>query len=55
MHELVERLLKGEKRAAARLVTLVDDKDPRAGQLMKEILFHSQVCTQTPVRKILIP
>jgi LAO/AO transport system kinase len=41
MHELVERLLKGDKRAAARLVTLVDDGDPRAAELMKEIHPHT--------------
>ena len=41
MHDLVERLLKGEKRAAARLVTLVDDQDPRAAELMAEIHPHT--------------
>ncbi len=41
MHELVERLLKGDKRAAARLVTLVDDKDPMAAELMKQIHPHT--------------
>jgi LAO/AO transport system kinase len=41
MHDLVERLLKGEKRAAARLVTLVDDQDPEAAGLMKEIHPHT--------------
>jgi LAO/AO transport system kinase len=41
MHDLVERLLKGEKRAAARLVTLVDDGDPLAAELMKQIHPHT--------------
>jgi LAO/AO transport system kinase len=41
MHDLVERLLKGEKRAAARLVTLVDDRDPLAEELMKEVHPHT--------------
>ncbi len=41
MHELVERLLKGDKRAAARLVTLVDDRDPIAAELMKQIHPHT--------------
>jgi LAO/AO transport system kinase len=41
MHELVERLLKGDKRAAARLVTLVDDHDPIAAELMKQIHPHT--------------
>jgi LAO/AO transport system kinase len=41
MHELVERLLKGDKRAAARLVTLVDDQDPIAAELMKQIHPHT--------------
>jgi LAO/AO transport system kinase len=41
MHQLVERLLKGEKRAAARLVTLVDDQDPAAAGLMAEIHPHT--------------
>jgi LAO/AO transport system kinase len=37
MDELVERLLKGDKRAAARLLTLVDDQDPRAAELMRQV------------------
>jgi LAO/AO transport system kinase len=41
MHDLVERLLRGEKRAAARLVTLVDDDDPLAAELMKQIHPHT--------------
>ncbi|NIS14351.1 MAG: methylmalonyl Co-A mutase-associated GTPase MeaB, partial [Thermoplasmata archaeon] len=41
MHDLVERLLKGEKRAAARLMSLVDDQDPRAAELMAEIHPHT--------------
>ncbi len=41
MHELVERLLKGDKRAAARLVTLVDDQDPIAAELMKQVHPHT--------------
>jgi LAO/AO transport system kinase len=41
MNELVERLLKGNKRAAARLLTLVDDQDPRAAELMKQVHPHT--------------
>jgi LAO/AO transport system kinase len=41
MHDLVERLLKGDKRAAARLVTLVDDGNPLAAELMKQIHPHT--------------
>jgi LAO/AO transport system kinase len=41
MHDLVERLLRGEKRAAARLMSLVDDQDPMAAELMKEIHPHT--------------
>jgi LAO/AO transport system kinase len=41
MHDLVERLLKGEKRAAARLMSLVDDQDPSAAELMAEIHPHT--------------
>ncbi len=41
MHDLVQRLLRGEKRAAARLVTLVDDQDPAAAGLMAEIHPHT--------------
>jgi LAO/AO transport system kinase len=41
MNELVERLLKGEKRAAARLVSLVDDQDPRAAELMRQVHPHT--------------
>ncbi len=39
MSELVRRLLAGDKRAAARLLTLVDDQDPDVGQLLK--LLHA--------------
>ncbi len=41
MHDLVQRLLRGEKRAAARLVTLVDDQDPVAAGLLAEIHPHT--------------
>ncbi len=41
MDELVERLLRGEKRAAARLLTLVDDQDPRAAELMRQVHPHT--------------
>jgi LAO/AO transport system kinase len=41
MHDLVERLLRGEKRAAARLMSLVDDQDPSAAGLMAEIHPHT--------------
>ena len=41
MEDIVERLLKGEKRAAARLLTLVDDQDPRAAALMKQLHPHT--------------
>jgi LAO/AO transport system kinase len=41
MDELVERLLKGEMRAAARLLTLVDDQDPRAAELMSQVHPHT--------------
>ena len=41
MDELVERLLKGEMRAAARLLTLVDDQDPRAAELMRQVHPHT--------------
>jgi len=41
MHDLVERLLRGDRRAAARLVTLVDDQDPVAAELMREVHPHT--------------
>lgn len=41
MEDLVERLVRGEKRAAARLLTLVDDQDPKAGELLRRIHPHT--------------
>jgi LAO/AO transport system kinase len=37
MDDLVERLLAGDKRAAARLLTLVDDQDPEVGRLLMRL------------------
>ena len=37
MDELVERLLAGDKRAAARLLTLVDDQDHSVGRLLGQL------------------
>ena len=37
MDELVRRLLAGDKRAAARLLTLVDDQDPSVGRLLGQL------------------
>ncbi|MCG8539386.1 MAG: methylmalonyl Co-A mutase-associated GTPase MeaB [Clostridia bacterium] len=39
--ELVEKLLSGNKRAAARLITLVENKDPKAFETLKEIYHKS--------------
>ncbi len=38
---MVERLLRGDRRAAARLVTLVDDQDPAAAELMRQVHPHT--------------
>lgn len=39
--ELAERLLKGDKRAAARLITLVENKDEEAFEILKKIYNKS--------------
>ncbi len=39
--ELAERLLSGDKRAAARLITLVENKDPKAFEILKKIYHKS--------------
>jgi len=39
--ELAERLLKGDKRAAARLITLVENKDPEAFEILKKLYHES--------------
>lgn len=39
--ELAERLLNGDKRAAARLITLVENKDPKAFEILKKIYHKS--------------
>lgn len=39
--ELAERLLKGDKRAAARLITLVENKDQEAFEILKKIYKKS--------------
>ncbi|HEY1958927.1 MAG TPA: methylmalonyl Co-A mutase-associated GTPase MeaB [Polyangiaceae bacterium] len=41
MHELSERILKGEVRAAARAMRLVDDRTPEAVTILKEIFPHT--------------
>ena len=41
MDELVRRLLAGDKRAAARLLTLVDDQDPSVGRLLGQLHPHT--------------
>ena len=41
MDELVKRLLAGDKRAAARLLTLVDDQDPSVGRLLGQLHPHT--------------
>ncbi|MBU7031995.1 MAG: methylmalonyl Co-A mutase-associated GTPase MeaB [Theionarchaea archaeon] len=39
--ELVEQLLKGDKRACARLITLVENDDPQAREALREIYPHT--------------
>jgi LAO/AO transport system kinase len=39
--ELVEQLLKGDRRACARLITLVENDDPQARKALKEIYPHT--------------
>ena len=39
--ELAERLLNGDKRAAARLITLVENKDPKGFETLKKIYHKS--------------
>ena len=39
--ELVKQLLKGDKRACARLITLVENDDPQARKALKEIYPHT--------------
>ncbi|SHJ89275.1 methylmalonyl Co-A mutase-associated GTPase MeaB [Paramaledivibacter caminithermalis] len=39
--ELEKRLLKGDKRAAARLITLVENKDPKAFEALKKTYYKS--------------
>jgi LAO/AO transport system kinase len=39
--ELAQRLLKGDKRAAARLITLVENKDPEAFEILKKTYHKS--------------
>lgn len=39
--ELVEKLLSGDRRAAARLITLIEDQSVWAGDMMKRIFPHS--------------
>lgn len=41
MHDLSERILKGEPRAAARAMRLVDDRAPAATTILKEIFPHT--------------
>ena len=39
--ELVERLLKGDRRAAARLISIIEDGTPEAAKLMSLIYSHT--------------
>lgn len=39
--ELVERLLKGDKRAAAKLISLVEDEDESASKILGELYKHT--------------
>ncbi len=39
--ELVDRLLKGDKRAAAKLISLVEDEDERAAEVLRELYQHT--------------
>ncbi len=39
--ELVDRLLKGDKRAAAKLISLVEDEDEKAADVLRELYQHT--------------
>jgi LAO/AO transport system kinase len=39
--ELVERLLKGDKRAAAKLISLVENEDEKAAEVLRELYQHT--------------
>jgi LAO/AO transport system kinase len=39
--ELVERLLKGDKRAAAKLISLVENEDEEAASVLRELYQHT--------------
>jgi LAO/AO transport system kinase len=41
MSELAERLLKGDKRALARAISLVEDEDPAGASLVREVYPHT--------------
>ncbi len=41
MEQLVEELLSGNRRAAARLISLIENDDPRKRELLKEIFPHT--------------
>ena len=41
MHELSERILKGDMRAAARAMRLVDDRSPGAIEILKDLFPHT--------------
>lgn len=41
MNELIERLLRGEERALARAISLVEDRDPRARGLIDRVFPHT--------------
>ncbi|HWJ04022.1 MAG TPA: methylmalonyl Co-A mutase-associated GTPase MeaB [Verrucomicrobiae bacterium] len=41
MHELVERLLAGDRRAAARIITLVENSSPEKEQILSELFPHT--------------
>jgi len=41
MDELVEKLLAGDRRAAARMISLVENDDPRKNELMSQIYAHT--------------
>jgi len=39
--ELAERLLMGDRRAAARLITMMENKDPEAQEIMRQLYSQS--------------
>ncbi len=39
--DLAERLLKGDKRTLARLITLIENNDPQAIEVLKRIYYHT--------------